>query len=789
MWFRSIDARAFGPLVGKNLPFETGLNVVHGPNESGKSSWHAAITAALCGLRRGAGRNAAAERLQESHRPWDAAEDDPWFVRLDVVLDDGSHIQIDRDLGNRRTDVRRADLGGRECTLPINEGSPDGSVLLGLDRKTFPMTASVRQAGIVSDLGEPDALQQHLARAAAGSTGGTAAGAIERIGEYKKEYVGRNDARSRRPLRMATVEVEKAEDDLARAQEAHREYLALVSEMQQHRAEGQRLTSQKARVEAQRRFLAAKQERERLEAAISEIDAWEERFSAGDPTRSELPELTELAGALGSVESLPELETTHLPRADELKTQLGELRSLNSLPCPELDEVERCVVPLRGAGSPEAARLAVPAVPVVVGVAGLVAAILLGTAFSVSYGIAMAVLALAVSWALLRRVRSATSSEARMPDEAKDAALRQLDEWQFPQDPVAAVAEASRRRQALVDQRRLGDKLRLREEFDAREVRWRRSHQESWARLRKAASAFGVSGSDDDVLARAQRVVDDNAAARRQRDEDVKEWGRFQRALKGRTPEQWRAEAATAREASVDVRQRLADDGVEFPEDGVRRDQLDAEVDHIDERIQDARDDAKEAAGSLKQVDQDKVDVAAAEARLSEAVAELERVERLAATLDTTLAFLEKAAENAHQLVAPRLGREMTRWIPRVTNGRYKEVQVDPGDLSVTLVTAAGDRRNARLVSRGTTEQAYLVLRLVLAQVLSADHETCPVLLDDPTVHADADRKQEILGYLLAASEEHQIILFSQEQEVFEWAKNQPDGAVHLIELAEPQPA
>lgn len=131
----------------------------------------------------------------------------------------------------------------------------------------------------------------------------------------------------------------------------------------------------------------------------------------------------------------------------------------------------------------------------------------------------------------------------------------------------------------------------------------------------------------------------------------------------------------------------------------------------------------------------------------------------------------------------------MSPWVTRVTNGRYKEVQVDPGNLSVTLVTDAGDRRDARLVSRGTMEQVYLVLRLVLSQVLSAAHEMCPVLLDDPTVHADASRKKEILDYLLEASREHQVIVFSQEQEVLDWARQQPAGAIRLIELADPQPA
>ena len=790
MWFSKIHARAFGPMQNQHLDFEEGLNIVHGPNESGKSSWHAAISVGLCGLRRGAGRTKAEDEFEARHRPWDGGADDPWSVRAGVMLDDGRHIEIDRDFDNRKTDARRKDLGGRAfMDLPMNDGSPDGSMLLGLDRETFPMTASVRQASIVSDLDKPDALQQHLARAAAGGADGTAAGALEKLDEYKRDHVGLDRKNSTKPLRAAKNAVSEAEANLEAAARAHREYLELVSALQQHRREVERLTSEEVRVEAQRDFCTAKQESDRLDAAIGKLDDWEERFSAGDPSQRELPELTELALALGSVESLPQPETTHLRPVDALKAQLGELESPDSLPCPELEEVERCVSPLRGGSVPEVERPAVPTASVAVGVVGLVAAILLGAIVGLIYGIALAALVLAASWAFRRRARSSTSRAARVPNEAKAAALRQLDEWQLPEDPVAAVAAASRRIQALVAQGRLEDDLRQRREFDAREAQRRQSHEDAWARLRSRALAHGVSGSDEDVLRRVQEVVSNHAEVQRQRDEDVEEWGRFQEVLKGRTPQQWRDEDAAARDALDDLRRRLAGDGVELSDAGVGADQLHDEVVGIDGLLQDARDEANKAEGRLKQVDQNTVDVASAEARLSQTQAQLERVERVAATLDTTRAFLETAAENAHQLLAPKLGTEMTRWIPRVTNGRYTEVQVDPGDLSVTLVTAADNRRDARLVSRGTTEQVYLVLRLVLAQVLSAGHETCPVLLDDPTVHADAGRKTEILDYLIAASQEHQVIVFSQEQEVLDWVRQKPAGAVHLIKLASPQPA
>lgn len=790
MWFKSIYARAFGPLVEQDLEFKPGLNVVHGPNESGKSTWHAAIAVALCGVRRGAGRNVAAERLEGHHRPWDAGSDDPWFVRTGLVLDDGSHIEIERDLRNRRTDARLADMTGRKFTgLPINNGSEDGSKLLGLDRETFPMTASIRQARIVSDLREPNALQQHLARAATGGKGSTAAGALGRIRAYKREHVGRNQRNSVRPLRKAVEAVEAATKRLTRVERTHREYQELASSLDAHRQEVERLTSEKARVEAQRDFCTANEESDRLDAAIGKLDGWEERFSARDPSQSELPELAGLAQALGGVRSLPQPETTHLGPVDVLKAQFEGLRSSESVPCPGVDEVERCVAPLRASDPPEAARPTARTVAIAAGIAGVAAAFILGVAVEVSYGIVLAVLALAVGWVLSRRAAPSTPDARRDVHEAKSAALRRLEEWKLPLDPVAAVAEASRRIQALSKRKRLVEQIEQREAYDSREDERSRSHEDAWKKLRSLASTHGVTGSDEDVLERVQEIVDNHAAAQLQRDEDVEEWGRFQEALEGRTPQQWRIDATAAQIDLDEAHQRLAGAGVELPDAEVSADQLDEEVRRIDRLLLDASGAMKRVEGRLSQVELASVDVAAAEAQLVEAEAERTRVERLADTLDKTGTFLEKAAENAHQLLAPRLAADMSPWIPTVTNGRYARVEVDPGNLDVTLITASGSRRDARLVSRGTTEQVYLVLRLVLAQVLSDAHEACPVLLDDPTVHADAGRKNAMLDFLLAASRKHQVILFSQEQEVLDWAKVRQAGAVNLIELPEPQPA
>ena len=85
----------------------------------------------------------------------------------------------------------------------------------------------------------------------------------------------------------------------------------------------------------------------------------------------------------------------------------------------------------------------------------------------------------------------------------------------------------------------------------------------------------------------------------------------------------------------------------------------------------------------------------------------------------------------------------------------------------------AGQERRDRavLLSRGIAEQVYLLLRAALAQHLTSKDEVCPLILDDVTVHCDSSRKPHILNTLHALSQERQIILFTQEEAVVEWAK------------------
>jgi uncharacterized protein YhaN len=90
------------------------------------------------------------------------------------------------------------------------------------------------------------------------------------------------------------------------------------------------------------------------------------------------------------------------------------------------------------------------------------------------------------------------------------------------------------------------------------------------------------------------------------------------------------------------------------------------------------------------------------------------------------------------------------------------------------------------MLSHGTAEQVYLLLRIALAQHLARPGTVCPLLLDDVTVHADTQRTEQLLELLLAAAQERQIILFTQQDQVRDWARSRLAGASHAFHTLPP---
>jgi uncharacterized protein YhaN len=97
-------------------------------------------------------------------------------------------------------------------------------------------------------------------------------------------------------------------------------------------------------------------------------------------------------------------------------------------------------------------------------------------------------------------------------------------------------------------------------------------------------------------------------------------------------------------------------------------------------------------------------------------------------------------------------------------------VTTDPETLEVKVLIEDGRWQPAITLSHGTSEQIFLLLRVALAEHLITGDELAPLVMDDVTVQSDPDRTVAILEMLHDLSRERQIILFSQEPEVAEWA-------------------
>jgi len=273
-----------------------------------------------------------------------------------------------------------------------------------------------------------------------------------------------------------------------------------------------------------------------------------------------------------------------------------------------------------------------------------------------------------------------------------------------------------------------------------------------------AASTLGRGGLDEDE---ALEALDDWLGVQR----DIAEAhakanldkGKLEQLLSGSTIEELEAEADTRRQAAPARPPHVDPDDLTHLEDArYAKAAADGNVQETRRAIKDLESIAKSIAAAVEQ-----------ETRLSQRLDEVRQLDKYLALAEE---HLQVARERAHADIAPALADTMRPWVPKVTAGRYLDVIVEPEDLKLYAFDVNGRKAKADVLSHGTTEQLFLLLRIALAKHLSRADESVPLVLDDVTVQADPQRTRAILDLLCALSVEHQVVLFTQEPEVVQWA-------------------
>jgi uncharacterized protein YhaN len=349
-------------------------------------------------------------------------------------------------------------------------------------------------------------------------------------------------------------------------------------------------------------------------------------------------------------------------------------------------------------------------------------------------------------------------------------------------DPGALMARyraecRERRRQAALAARRgdLEQALGARREAETAAERDRRLRREAELRLRQAAAAVAIAGDGLEAVAERLTATCERLAVEvEQLRRDREEWGVLQALLGGRS-------LAEVEEGVRRLESAVGSAAEEPPAAG----EEDGDLAELERRFDEERRRLDQLTGEVSAREHDLPDVAAAEEHRDRAEEEHKRVGELEQVLDLAQRFLAEARDRVQRDIAPRLARSIVKRLPAVTGGRYREALVDPATMIVKVREEGGEWREVSRLSHGTAEQVYLLARIALAEHLALTGEPAPLLLDEVTVHADAQRTAALLDLLHTLSRERQVVLCSQEIEVLAWGRQNLTGARdRMTELA-----
>lgn len=774
MKLRRLTVAGFGRLAGRTFAFSDGLNVVYGPNEAGKSTLAAAIVASLYGN----------GRRKEAWRPWDGSA---YSTTLFYELADGRAFEVQRDYLRDAKGVRVYDRDGNDVAADVAVGktiSP-GDAHLHIPYDAFINASCVLQQNIGIEE-RNGSIPTALARALDGGPKEDAAlGAIKRLEDSRKQIVGTPRSTVNNPLKALRDTLARRTAEIENARE-HRDALA---QLRERRAdvigERDRLSERRATVERETKEIRAAELRTRLEQLrayrddlaalqaerstyddvatfpadrITQLDAeyyaWRAADNAAgaadadaDAAQLSAVERSELAARRADAGSLDDLEFAALRSAAEQATAAHNAAALAAN--------EAAAARRDGSGGRRLAGI-VLAIACVFAVLAIGMAIAHWWSFTEVFGAVMAVALGVVVWRGRERRRNSrfAAQKQRVADDSF-AAERAAG------TTVAAVLErlGATSLDDLGHRRdRLNELLRMTASAERTRTRageLRGVEQENAETFDQLAGLLvpDIAGSRRERCA----VADERAQGRRKRDRvdnGIAMLG-LQRSEILRDDDEF---------ALIAERDALQAAGI-TPAEAYSRALRDvaesksAELDHLE---RDADLAIASLTGELINGEGALTDLAPIEEdmeRLRDEVAKLEALDRAFAMATEIVSRLTK---EAHQAFARRLETYAAEDLNNVTGGRYSEIRIDPTSFVVRArVPETGAIEDLALLSAGTRDQVYLIIRIAMARMFAEGLELPPLLLDDPFAYWDESRIERCIPILAQNAFDAQTILFT----------------------------
>jgi DNA repair exonuclease SbcCD ATPase subunit len=777
---RRLTVAGFGRLAGRTFAFTDGLNVVYGANEAGKSTVAAAIVASLYG----------SGRRKEAWRPWDGGT---YATTLFYQLADGREFEVQRDYARDAKGVHVYDRDGNDIAGDVATGrtiSP-GDVHLKIPYDAFINASCVLQQGVGIEAERNAPIATALARALDGGPKEDAAlGAVKRLEDARKTHVGTPRSTVNNPLKTLRDALTRrsAEADTARNR---RDALAALRERRAATvAERDRLAERRAGAERELKTLQAAELRSRLEQLrvyrddlaalqaeraqyddvadfpadrIGELDAafyaWRSAESAAASAESEaelraltLVERSELAARRADAGTIDELEFQALRAAADAATTA---RTAAAAAASEAAAARR-----EGSGGRTLAGVALT-IGAVFGVLALGMAIAHWWSFTEVFAAIAAVALAVVAWRSRERIRNARAAaqKQRVADESLMAERNASATVAAVLDRlgVASIEDLAHRRE------RLAELLRMRsnaERAGERAAELRAEERRTAALFDDIAEALVPDAPG--TRSERQAIAGDRAQRRRKR--DGVEAGMAMLALQ-------RSEILRDDDefALVGERDALAAAGIVPAETYGRalRDEVHARISELDRLMRDAELATATLTVELKLGENAIPDLAPIEEDVERLSAELDQLDTFDRALALAGATVSRLTHEAHQAFARRLETYAADALHNVTGGRYSEIFVDPTTFVVKArVPETGRIEELDLLSAGTRDQVYLIIRIAMARMFAEGLELPPLLLDDPFAYWDETRIERCIPIIAHNAFDAQTILFTASPEL-----------------------
>lgn len=718
----------FGRLENETLPLSPGLNVIHAPNEGGKSTWTTFLRVMLYGLNtRDRSPNAEKRRFM----PWSGSA---MQGRLELATAAGELTIL------RRTQRANSPMGAfsavyAHTATPVEElsGTNCGETLLGVPQEIFERSAFIRQSGLT--VGHSAALEQRIA-------------ALISTGEEDTSYTDTADRLrrqlNRRQANRATGQIPQLDQRIAEAQSTLRELEELERALQEDKRSQQSL-------QQRQEDLARQLE---LHKTADWAQAAQQANEARDTFRracQQVEELTEQAAILPPQEELERLrgEVTALRSLQQTAEEAAQQATLARQIAQQAEE-PLAAHPLAGMTPEEAAKPPAPDTPHPgFPIAALLLGLLLGAALA--FGLfyltrqPLAAIGCGGAAALLSLLGALLSMRRRQ------------NSWDAQQAELAAVHQESAAAYTILYEAA----ARAREAAQAAEASAQQLTHSCQARLTQLLSCISPFAHAVETLVDGEQALETAFAL-------------LTRLEKARQA----AEAARIRyELVADHTTDEVIPAVQRPL--MTKQQLESILFDIQRKLAELQRQIHTAQGQLQAV--------ADPQQLREQL-ELDRQQRDRLQLEydaiqlagEVLAQVNTSLQNRF---SPALGEKSAKIFTKLTKGKYNKVV-----LSKDMVPSAQESgqmlpHEAALLSQGTADQLYLAVRLAICQLVLPAEDPAPILLDDALVTFDDSRMAAALDYLTELAQNRQVLLFTCQRRELDYLAQAHPGAYHAVSL------